>query len=124
MQDLSEQEQTAFVARVLQRALFWTEKINAWRSAHGNTLDVPVRSIVTELAANTHAYSLQMQSKTGGIWPFSPVASTAYLVEPTATSKGYAAIPGAADLARPLLEDGLGATIALLVAAADSLPNQ
>jgi len=123
-QDASQPEQAAFMARVMQRALFWNEKIQTWRAAHGNTRDVPVRDIVTEVAANTHAYSVRMQGATGGAWPFSVVASTAYLVEPTATSKGYAAIPNAADLARPLLEDGVGATIALLVAAADSLPAQ
>jgi hypothetical protein len=65
-----------------------------------------------------------MQDETGGAWPFSQAASTAYVLEPTATSRLYANIPGAADLARPLLEDGMGATIALLVAAADSLPAQ
>lgn len=124
MQDMSEAEQTAFISRVMQRAFFWTGKIDAWRAAHGNSHDVPIRSIVSELAANTHAYSLRMHSETGGRWPFSPVASTAYVLEPTATSRAYAGISGAADLARPLLEDGMGATIALLVAAADSLPSQ
>ena len=124
MQDMSDQEQLAFISRVLQRAFFWTRKIDAWRAAHGNSRDVPIRSIVSELAANTHAYSMQMHVRTAGGWPFSPTASTAYVVEPTATSKDYAAIPGAADLARPLLEDGMGATIALLIAAADNFGNQ
>jgi hypothetical protein len=122
-QNLSDQEQRAFIARVLQRAFVWSGKIETWRAAHGNTHDVPIRQIVTELAGNTHDYSMRMQSETHGLWPFSEVASTAYLVEPTATSKAYAAIPGAADLVRPLFEDGMGATIALLVAAADNLPD-
>jgi hypothetical protein len=124
LQDASEREQMLFIARVMQRAFFWNNRIEAWRAAHGNSQDVPVRAIVSELAANTHAYSMQMQSQTGGAWPFSGSASTAYLLEPSLTTKLYAALPGAPGLARPLLEDGLGAIIALLVGAADSLPAQ
>jgi len=112
-------EQIAFINRVMQRAFYWDGKIRAWRMVHGNSKDVPVRDIVTELAGNTHAYSMQMQSSTG-IWPFSIAASTAYLLEPTDTSKLYASIPGAADHARPLYEDAMGAEIALLTAASDS----
>jgi hypothetical protein len=124
LQDRQDQEQINFINRVMQRAFIWNGKILAWRMAHGNSKDVPVRDIVTELAGNTHTYSLQMQGQTGGAWPFSVVASTAYLLEPSATSKLYASIPGAADKARPLFEDGMGAIVALLVAASDSFPPQ
>ena len=124
LQNSQDQQQIDFINRVMQRAFIWNGKILAWRIAHGNSKDVPVRDIVTELAGNTHAYSLQMQTQTGGTWPFSVVASTAYLLEPSGTSKLYASIPGAADKARPLYEDGMGAIVALLVAASDSFPPQ
>jgi hypothetical protein len=115
-------EQAATV-RVMRRAFEYWKEIEAWRAAHGNTNDVPIRKIVTEVASHTHDYAMSEHQQTAGTWPFSATASTKYLLYPHATADDYAAIPGAADLVRPLFEDGMGATVALLVAAGDYLPQ-
>jgi hypothetical protein len=60
--------------------------------------------------------------ETAGDWPFSSTASTAYLVAKNEANEAYADTDNAAALVRPLYEDGMGATIALLVAAADYFP--
>jgi hypothetical protein len=113
-------EQTS-VLRVMRRAFDYWKMIEAWRAAHGGNKDVPVRQIVNEVARHTHQYAMSMHQVPGSQWPFSITASTEYLLYPHATAHAYAQIPGAADLVRPLFEDGVGATIALLVAAADYL---
>jgi hypothetical protein len=113
----------AFVARVMRRAFAWQKEIDAWRVAHGNSKDIPIRQIVTELAGHTRDYAMSQHQQTGGAWPFSPTASTQYLLFPHKTADQYAAIPGAADLVRPLFEDGMGAIVALLIAAGDYLPQ-
>ena len=120
--DANEAQRIA-VNRVMLRAFEWSKIIDAWRAEHGGTKDIPVRRLVTEVAANTYAYSIAKHQETLGAWPFSSTASTEYLLFPSKTANEYGAIPGAADLVRPLFEDGLGAIIALLVAAGDYLPT-
>lgn len=112
----------AATERVMRRAFEYWKEIDAWRAAHGNTNDIPIRKIITEVASHTHDYAMSQHQLTDGAWPFSSTASTKYVLFPHATADDYAAIPGAADLVRPLFEDGMGATIALLVAAGDYLP--
>lgn len=113
----------AAVNRVMRRAFEWWKVIETYRSAHGGTKDIPIRQIVTDLAQHTYDYSISQYKRPGSVWPFSVTASTQYLLFPHAAAEDYAAIPGAADLVRPLFEDGMGAIVALLVAAADYLPQ-
>jgi hypothetical protein len=110
------------VERVMRRAFEYWKLIEAWRAAHGGTKDIPIRQIITELASHTHDYAMAQHVATGGDWPFSSVASTTYLVAKNETNDAYADTAGAAEKVRPLYEDGMGATIALLVAAADFYP--
>lgn len=107
------------VERVMRRAFEYWKLIEAWRTANGGTKDIPIRQIVMELAGRTHAYAMQQHAATGGDWPFSHLGSTTYLVAKNASNKAYADTAGAAEKVRPLYEDGMGATVALFVAAAE-----
>ena len=111
-------DQRAFVERILERAL-----IEDWRLREGRPTDVPVRLLVTELALDTRTYSLDQDRLSAGGWPYSITASTHYLLDITAANRAYEAKDPNGNRVRPLFEDGIGATIALLVAAADSLPE-
>jgi hypothetical protein len=107
------------VERVMRRAFEWWKVIEAWRAARGGTKDIPIRQIIVDLAAHTHEYAMAKHAETNGDWPFSSTASTTYLVAKNETIKAYAETSGAAELVRPLYENGMGAIVALLVAGAD-----
>ena len=55
--DVGKPAATAMSARqarqIVKRALVWREFILQWRAGHGGTMDVPVRDLVTLLAAQT-----------------------------------------------------------------------
>lgn len=108
--DLAEQQVRA--QRIFAQALRWRQFILSWRRNHlssGN--DVPIRDLVTALARETYDYSNQKMLT--HLWPYNPVASTAYFLR---ESDGLAMYnrPDAADLVRPLIENGVAAKIAFL----------
>lgn len=111
--------QRAAVERVMRRAFEWWKVIEAWRAARGGTKDIPIRQIIMGVAAHTHDYAMAKNAETLGDWPFSITASTGYLVAKGESINAYAGTDNAAELVRPLYEDGMGAIVALLVAAAD-----
>ena len=113
------QTQLPAIERTMRRAFEWWKVIEGWRASHGNTKDIPIRQLIRELAARTHAYSMQQHAATLGDWPFSPAASTTYLVAENDSIQAYADTDGAAEKVRPLYEDGMGMTIAVLVAAGE-----
>jgi hypothetical protein len=110
------------VERTLRRAFEYWKLIQAWRAANGGTKDIPIRQIVMQIASHTHDYAMAQHVATGGDWPFSMGASTTYLIAKNASIKAYSDTDGAAEKVRPLYEDGMGATIALFVAAAEFFP--
>ena len=103
----------------MRRAFEWWKVMEAWRAARGGTKDIPIRQIITGVAAHTHDYAMAKNAETLGDWPFSITASTGYLVAKGESINAYAGTDNAAELVRPLYEDGMGAMVALLVAAAD-----
>lgn len=111
--------QVPAVLRVMRRAFYWHTKIEDWRASHNGNKDVPIRQIITELARNTYEYAMLQHQLPDSRWPFSITASTKYQLKKDDAVNDYVEIPAAADLARPLYDDGMGATVALLVAASD-----
>lgn len=111
--------QSAAVAAVMRRAFEYWKVIEAWRAAHGGTKDIPMRELIMQLASHTHDYAMAKHAQTNGDWPFSITASTGYLVAKGESINAYADTDNAAELVRPLYEDGMGAMVALLVAASD-----
>ena len=111
--------QRTAVERVMRRAFEWSTVIETWRTAHGGTKDVPIRQIIVDLAAHTYDYAMAEHAQTHGDWPFSATASTGYLVDKNQAIDAYVHTDRAAELVRPLYEDGMGAIVALLVAAGD-----
>lgn len=120
----AEGDQNAFAMRMLRIAYDAHKKVEAFRQAQNRPADVPVRLLVTDLAAATRQYALQKHAETAGDWPFSITASTEYVADVTAANRGYETKANAVEHVRPLFEAGIGTTIAFLVAAADSLPAQ
>lgn len=113
------QTQLPAIERTMRRAFEWWKVIEGWRASRGGTKDIPIRQLVRDLAARTHGYSMQQHAATLGDWPFSATASTTYELAENDSIQAYADTEGAADKVRPLYEDGMGMTIALLVAAGE-----
>jgi hypothetical protein len=104
----------------LTKAFEWRKFILAFRLAHpGDATQVPVREMITKLAQNTGAFALAQPP--AQLWPFNPGASLVYLTSPMAATEVYLNKPNAAALYRPVVEDGVGATIAFLMSAAEVL---
>ena len=102
----------------MRRAFEWWKVIEAWRAAHGGTKDIPIRQIIT----GSRAYARLRHGQECG----DPrrLALLNYGVHWLLVAKGesidaYARPTNAAELVRPLYEDGMGAIVALLVAAGD-----
>jgi hypothetical protein len=103
---------------VLAAAFKWRKFILDWRAAHpGQSLDIPVRDLVTEVAKKTAA-----NSPVNDTWPFNAGASTAYLVTKDAATAVYANRPDAVTRYQPMLQEGIAATVAFLMSAAEVLP--
>ena len=116
--------QEQWVRATLMKAFEWWHFITQWRKVHtGHDTDTPVREMVTELAKRTLSYSMTAYEETGHIWPFNPAASTLYIIDEGAAISLYTGQPNTSDLVRPLFEDGIGATLALLVSASEILPE-
>ena len=117
-------DQAAIMRSSLVRAFGWWQFIQRWRAANpGHPADVPVREMVVEIARHTYGYSIPFLQHGHGLWPFNRAASTAYLIDKDDAIAFYTSFPNAAGLARPLFEDGIGATVAFLTAAAETLPE-
>jgi hypothetical protein len=124
--DVQKQQAEALV--ILTKAFAYRNLVLAYRQANpsvGN--DVPVRQLVTVLAAHTAAYSDAMQPLKG--WPYNGAASLAYAgdVSGTPLTKAnaialYANNPDAVSLYEPILDDGIAAIVAFLTSAAEVLP--
>jgi hypothetical protein len=103
--------------RIFSRALHWRKLILDWRAADpvARSGNLPVRDLVTALARETFAYSI-LKVPTH-LWPYDPVSSAVnFLDEENLAGHDRADLP---DLARPLLEDSIGATLAFLTFAAE-----
>ncbi len=95
---------------LLTKAFEWRKFILAFRLAHpGDATQIPVREMITKLAQNTGAFALAQPP--AQLWPFNPGASLVYLTAPMAATESYIVKPNAAALYRPVVEDGVGATI-------------
>lgn len=110
-------EQENQVRRVFSAALRYRKLVTDWRRAHpAQARDVPVRDLITALAQETWNYStLKMVTSA---WPFSPTASTEDFL---LGSSNFYERSDEADLVRPLIEAGVGASIAFLVSASEVL---
>lgn len=133
--DTEKTQQVAQAHRVLVSAFHWNRWLKQTQQARGIS-DLPVRDLVTELAQRTHDTSIALWNQNNYEWPFSPLASLGYAagmsdvlattVPGLAESKEDAidqyssfVSPGgqtAAEMYRPILESGMGATVAFLVA--------
>ncbi len=108
------------LSRIFLKAFEWREFILNWRTSHpGHETDVPVRNLVTALADKTMAYSMAQQILLH--WPFDRTVSTQYVVAKEVAIAFYEDRPDAMRLGRPLIEDGIAATIALLISTAEVL---
>jgi hypothetical protein len=117
-------DQIAMLNRVVQGAFENWRFIRQWRASTGRRDDVPVRELVTRLAQRTYDYSMAKQASTGQTWPFLPGATAMYFVKATRAPSIflYTGRPDAGAIGRPVIEDGIGTSMALLIAAADLLP--
>jgi hypothetical protein len=108
----AEQQATA----IARRALAWRRFILDWRARHPeNARDIPVRDLVTQLAAWSFT---RVQGPTMLVWPFNPATSSWYLIPgPTraASILFYEDAPTAAGINRDLLEEGIAAELAFLI---------
>jgi hypothetical protein len=103
--------------RIFSRALRWRKLILDWRAADpiARRGTVPVRDLVTALARETHDDSVLKTLTTA--WPYDPVSSAVFFLDDSNfTNHKRADLP---DLARPQLENAVGATIALLTYATE-----
>lgn len=103
----------AQVKRIFTAALKHRKLIVDWRRAHSSP-DVPIRQLITALARETYDSALLTTATVG--WPFNALASTDH--ELHGHSAFYDRDDNAA-LVRPLIENGIGAAIALLVSASE-----
>jgi hypothetical protein len=110
-------------ASIARRAVAWRKVILDWRRRHPqHGTDIPIRDVVTMLAT----WTLQRVQGPGMlVWPFNPAMSSDYVV-PGPTKAGsifyYENAPGADAVNRDLLEEGIAAELAFLVAVGEALP--
>src|SRR5207244_2182606 len=121
-QPVPDAQQAAMARDILTKAFAYRQTIVSWRNANpGIVKGIPIRQIVTTVAANTGSYSMNMQPQTG--WPFSALASGAYIFGDDKGGTGhYENFPNAVGLYYPVWVDGSGATLAVLTAASEVLP--
>ena len=102
------------VLQVVQRAVDWRKFIQSWRSLHGTT-EVPVRDLVTAVAAKTR------QKATASPSVFKPAQSLQYLVDQNAATSAYDN-PAMAVVQRDLVIEAVGAELAFLVSLTEVTP--
>lgn len=107
--------------RILQHAFRWTQFIANWRTANNRPTDVPVRDLVTQVALDT--YDLTFNGGADNVWPWCDDCSMDWLLYNN-HNHGMDFYETDASLAseRDLIERSVGASLAFLVAASDTLP--
>jgi len=119
--------QKAEATAILYKAFAWRKMVQQYRQNHPSLgMDVPVRDLVTSLAAHTAAYADSTQASQN--WPYNGGTSMAYLVDLSGTSltkanaiSFYTNFPNAVSLYQPILDDGVGAILAFLMSASEVL---
>jgi hypothetical protein len=109
------------VRRILWHALRWQRFIKSWRTTNNKPTDVPVRALVTALAVDVRD---RINSDGNPRWPWCDDCSMDYKFNEDHNDKGmkYYKDPAVLNRSQDLVERSIGATLAFLVAAADSIP--
>jgi hypothetical protein len=102
------------VTQAVTRALKWRKLIQDWRTLHGTT-EVPVRDLVTAVAATTR------QKGTAQPSVFKPDRSLQYIVDEDAATAAYDT-PAMASIQRDLLIEGIAAELAFLLSHTEVTP--
>jgi hypothetical protein len=105
---------TAAVGEVVKRAFKWRKFIQDWRALH-DTTEVPVRDLVTAVAAATR------QKADAKPAVFKAANSVVYLVDEDGAIAGYDN-PDMAAIQRDLLLEGIAAELAFLMAVTEVAP--
>ena len=103
------------VSDVLVRALKWRTFIQNWRAAHGNTTEVPVRDLVTAVAATTRQKAAAQPAV------FKPDLSIVYVLDEDLATAGYVT-PAMAAIQRDLVIEAIAAEMAFLVSVTEVTP--
>lgn len=103
------------VSDVLVRGLKWRTFIQNWRAAHGGTTEVPVRDLVTAVAATAR------QKATAQPSVFKPDRSLQYIVDEDGATAAYDN-PAMAAIQRDLLIEAMAAEMAFLVSVTEVQP--
>lgn len=103
------------VDTLLKRAFEWRKIVLAWRAAHPGEPDLPMRDLVSGVAAQTMA-----RIPLSGFDVFNPYASTQYLYDKHAANLIYDS--GPIDLYQDLIDAGTSAEITVLASAMELLP--
>jgi hypothetical protein len=102
------------ITQVVQRAFGWRKFIKDWRSLHGTT-EVPVRDLVTAIAAKTR------QKGAASPFVFQPTQSLLYVVNQNAATAAYDN-PAMAAVQRDLVIEAIAAELAFLVSVTEVTP--
>lgn len=102
------------VADVLTRAVKWRKFIRDWRTLRNST-EVPVRDLITALAATTRSKATAKPEV------FQPLASIAYILDADAAIAAYDN-PAMAAVQRDLLLEGIAAEVAFLLSVTEVAP--
>ncbi len=102
------------VSQVVQRAFKWRKFIQDWRTLHGTT-EVPVRDLVTAVAATTRAKANAQPAV------FKAASSLLYIVDEGGADASYEN-PAMAAIQRDLLIEGIAAELAFLIAVTEVMP--
>lgn len=102
------------VSEVITRAVKWRKFISDWRKTNAST-DVPVRDLITALAAATRSKATARPEA------FQPVASLTYILDEDAAVAVYDT-PAMAEVQRDLLLDGIAAEVTFLLSVTEVTP--
>ena len=102
------------VIRVMQRALTWRKFVQDWRAKH-QTTEVPVRDLITAVAASTR------QKANAQPAVFQPLRSLQYILDQDGATAAYDT-PAMAAIQRELLIDGIAASAAFLMSFTEVAP--
>jgi hypothetical protein len=95
--------------------LKWRTFIQNWRAAHGNTTEVPVRDLVTAVAATTRQKAAAQPAV------FKPDLSIVYVLDEDLATAGYVT-PAMAAIQRDLVIEAIAAEMAFLVSVTEVTP--
>jgi hypothetical protein len=104
------------ITGVVTRAPAWRNLILSWRAAHNNSPDVPIRDLVTAVAAQT----LAKAKATPNI--FKSGASVDYFLGSKSSAEAQYDNAAMAAIQRDLIIDAIAATLAFLTSTAEELP--